>query len=80
MHPAGLHEEPLAVSGQRWQLLNEWARGGSWEAAQGPCPGPREFPGCQDKEVAAGRGKVPHCLPEQGEGSMHENHRPGLYF
>lgn len=38
---------------------------------------PTESFGCQVKEVAAGQGKEPHGLPEQG---MHENHSQDTAF
>lgn len=41
---------------------------------------PTESLGCQVKEVAAGQGKEPHCLPEQGKGSVNENHGQDTAF
>lgn len=66
---AGLESE-LAMSGYRV------GAGGS----TGLCPGAQGVPRVPGRGGAPGQGKVPLCVPEQGEGSVHESHRPGHCF
>lgn len=59
------------MSGQRWQLLNEWARGGSWEAAQGHVQGPGRFLGARTRRWQLGRGRCPTvCQSKAREACM----------